>query len=112
MNAEIEPFTRFVEAVEPWLDEVTLIGGWAHRLYRLDPRARTLTYVPLTTLDGDIAVPAKLRVQEATVRERLLNAGFKEEFMGDDRPPATHYHYGPSGGFCVEFLSPLALYRR
>ena len=53
MNAEIEPFTRFVEAVEPWLDEVTLIGGWAHRLYRLDPRARTLTYVPLTTLDGD-----------------------------------------------------------
>jgi hypothetical protein len=27
--------------------------------------------------------------------------------MGKERPPATHYHYGPSGGFYVEFLSPL-----
>ena len=107
MSAGIEPLARFVEAVEPWLGEVAVIGGWAHRLYRLDPRARALTYVPLTTLDGDIAVPAKLRVEEVTVRERLLNAGFKEEFMGEDRPPATHYHYGPSGGFYVEFLSPL-----
>jgi hypothetical protein len=107
VNAGIEPFARFVEAIEPWLDEVALIGGWAHRLYRLDPRARTLTYVPLTTLGGDIAVPEKLRVEKTTVRERLLNAGFKEEFMGEGRPPATHYHYGPSGGFYVEFLSPL-----
>jgi hypothetical protein len=107
VNAETEPFARFVEAVEPWLREVTLIGGWAHRLYRLDPRARTLPYVPLTTLDGDVAVPAKLKAEQETVRDRLIKAGFKEEFVGEDRPPATHYHYGPSGGFYVEFLSAL-----
>jgi hypothetical protein len=104
---EIVPFAKFVEALDPWLGQVVLVGGWAHRLYRLDPRARNLPYLPLTTLDGDVAVPAKLKVEESNVRERLLKAGFKEEFVGEDRPPATHYHYGTEGGFYVEFLSPL-----
>lgn len=27
--------------------------------------------------------------------------------MGEDRPQATHYHYGKGGGFYVEFLAPL-----
>jgi hypothetical protein len=54
---ELEPFVRLIEALEPWLEEVALIGGWAHRLYRLDPRAQGLTYPPLTALDSDIAVP-------------------------------------------------------
>jgi hypothetical protein len=106
-EAEIVPFTKFVEAIDPWLGETVLVGGWAHRLYRSDPRARNLDYVPLTTLDGDVAVPAKLKIEESTVRQRLIDAGFKEEFVGDDRPPATHYHYGPEGGFYVEFLTPL-----
>jgi len=106
-EAEIEPFVKFVEAIDPWLGETVLVGGWAHRLYRNDPRARTLGYVPLTTLDGDVALPAKLKVEESTVRKRLMDAGFTEEFVGEDRPPATHYHYGPAGGFYVEFLTPL-----
>jgi hypothetical protein len=63
--------------------------------------------VPLTTLDGDVALPAKLKIEESTVRERLIDAGFLEEFVGEDRRPATHYHYGPAGGFYVEFLTPL-----
>ncbi len=106
-DVEIEPLSKFIEALDPWLGQVVLVGGWAHRLYRLDPRARNLTYLPLTTLDGDVAVPSKLKVEESTVRERLLKVGFKEEFIGEDRPPATHYHYGQAGGFYVEFLSPL-----
>jgi hypothetical protein len=70
-------------------------------------RARKLDYLPLTTLDGDVAVPPKLKKKESTVRERLLEAGFEEEFIGEDRPPATHYHYGKGGGFYAEFLAPL-----
>jgi len=70
-------------------------------------RARKLDYPALTTLDGDIAVPPKLKKEEPTVRKRLLEAGFEEEFVGDDRPPATHYHYGKGGGFYAEFLAPL-----
>lgn len=106
-NLELEAFSKFIVALEPWLGEAVLIGGWAHRLYRLDSRARKLDYPPLTTLDGDVAIPPKLKEQEATVRQRLLEAGFTEEFEGEDHPPATHYHYGKGGGFYAEFLAPL-----
>ena len=81
-EADIEPFGKFVEAIDPWLEQTVLVGGWAHRLYRNDPRARHLEYVPLTTLDGDVALPAKLKIEESTVRERLIDAGFLEEFVG------------------------------
>jgi hypothetical protein len=106
-DSELEAFSKFIVALEPWLSEVVLVGGWAHRLYRLDPRARTLNYLPLTTLDGDVAVPLTLKEQESTVRQRLLEAGFQEELIGEDRPPATHYYYGKGGGFYAEFLAPL-----
>jgi hypothetical protein len=106
-DLELEAFSKFVIALEPWLGEAVVIGGWAHRLYRLDPRARKLDYEPLTTLDGHVAVPPKLKEQESTVRQRLLEAGFTEEFEGEDHPPATHYHYGKCGGFYAEFLAPL-----
>ena len=78
-DPEIVPFSKFIGALDPWLEQVVLIGGWAHRLYRLDSRARNLKYPPLTTLDGDVAVPTKLKVEESNVRKRLLEAGFYEE---------------------------------
>jgi hypothetical protein len=107
IDAELEPFARLVEALDPWLGQVVFIGGWAHRLYRFDPRAEALPYPALTTLDGDIAVPLKIEVKKATIRDRLLAAGFLEEFVGEDRPPATHYHLGDEGAFYAEFLTPL-----
>src|SRR5207249_12296772 len=82
-------FSKFIGALEPWLCEVVLIGGWAHRLYRRHPLARRLAYLPLITLDGDVAVPPKLKARELSVRKRLLDAGFVEEFVGEDWPPAT-----------------------
>jgi hypothetical protein len=106
-DPELEAFSKFIDALEPWLGEVVLVGGWAHRLYRLDGRARKLDYLPLSTLDGDVAVPPKLKKEESTVRKRLLEAGFEEEFVGEDRPLATHYHYGKGGGFYAEVLAPL-----
>lgn len=106
-DAELEPFVRLIEALEPWLEEVVLMGGWAHRLYCVDPRARRLAYPPLTTLDNDIAVPSKIEAKETSIRDRLLAAGFQEEFIGEERPPATHYHLAGQGGFYAEFLSPL-----
>ncbi len=106
-DRELEAFSKFIGALEPWLCEVVLIGGWAHRLYRRHPLARRLAYLPLITLDGDVAVPPKLKARELSVRKRLLDAGFVEEFVGEDWPPATHYHYGKGGGFYAEFLSPL-----
>jgi len=103
-----DPFRRLVAALEPWLDQVVIIGGWAHQLYRLHSHAQELDYPPLTTLDTDVAVPAKLPVGEQDIRARLLAHGFTEEFLGDDHPPATHYRLGgEASGFYAEFLTPL-----
>jgi hypothetical protein len=103
-----DPFGRLISALSPWLDQVVIIGGWAHQLYRRHPHALALSYPPLTTLDTDIAVPAKLPIREPDIRARLLAHGFTEEFLGNDRPPATHYLLsGEPSGFYAEFLTPL-----
>lgn len=93
-NSENEQFGRLIQALEPWLTQVAIIGGWAHRLYRLHPSARHVEYSPLTTLDTDIAVPPRLKVIDSDLRERLIASGFEEERLGDDQPPATHYRLG------------------
>jgi len=110
MNGLQDPdaFKRLVAALQPWLDQVVIVGGWAHQLYRLHPEAQQLEYQPLGTLDADVAVPATLPVAEPDIRERLLAYGFTEEFLGDDHPPATHYRLGgEASGFYAEFLTPL-----
>jgi hypothetical protein len=102
------PFGRLVAALEPWLDQVVIVGGWAHRLYRLHPGAQVLDYPPLSTLDTDVALPAALAVGEQDIRARLVAHGFIQELLGEGRPPATHYHLGgESSGFYAEFLTPL-----
>ena len=104
----LNPLGRLVDALDPWLDQVVIVGGWAHQLYRLHPHAQQLDYRPLTTLDTDIALPAKLPVGVEDIRERLRARGFTEEFLGRDHPPATHYHLGgEESGFYAEFLTPL-----
>jgi hypothetical protein len=93
-HGENEEFAQLVASLEPWLANVVIIGGWAHRLYRLHPSAQQVTYLPLITLDTDVAVPSRLPVTGQNVRERLVSNGFEEERLGQDKPPATHYRLG------------------
>jgi hypothetical protein len=107
-HSENEQFARLIVALAPWLTQLVIIGGWAHRLYRMHPSARHVEYLPLTTLDTDIAVPPRLKVIDTDVRERLIANGFQEERLGEDQPPATHYRLGDAQtGFYAEFLTPL-----
>jgi hypothetical protein len=41
--SDVEYFARLVEALDPWLNQGVIIGGWAHRLYRLHPLAHSST---------------------------------------------------------------------
>jgi hypothetical protein len=87
---------------------VVIVGGWAHRLLRYHSLAQAVPHEPLLTNDADVAVPAALEVREHDLRDRLIRADFNERFMGDDKPPATHYELGAEGGaFYVEFITPL-----
>jgi len=108
MTALEDPFSRLITALEPWLGQIVIIGGWAHQLYRRHPDAQQLDYSPLTTIDTEVALPRSLLTCQPDLRARLLTGGFTEEFLGDDHPPATHYHLASeSSGFYVEFLTPL-----
>ena len=108
MSEEEQPFRQLIIALEPWLGDIVIIGGWAHQLYRRHPSAQSVSYNPLMTLDTDIAVPCELPVRDEDIRKRLVDNGFVEEFLGDAHPPATHYHLrDASSAFYVEFLAPL-----
>jgi hypothetical protein len=106
--SDVEYFARLVEALDPWLDQAVIIGGWAHRLYRLHPLAQPLDYEPLGTFDTDIAVPLDLPATGEQIRARLLARNFREELMGDMQPPAAHYRVeSGDNSFYAEFLTPL-----
>jgi len=106
--SDVEYFVRLVEALDPWLDQVVIIGGWAHRLYRLHPLAQPLDYEPLGTFDTDVAVPLNLPTTGEPLRARLLEREFREELMGDTQPPAAHYRIqSGDSSFYAEFLTPL-----
>src|ERR1700675_615476 len=107
-NPDIDGLSKLLEALDPWLPQIVVVGGWAHRLFRYHPLAQTVQYEPLLTLDTDVALPVRLEVREQDLRDRLASAGFKERFLGEHQPPATHYQLGDEeGSFYVEFLTPL-----
>lgn len=105
---EEKAFLTLLAAIEPWLDQAVIVGGWAHRLHRNHPAAQPVDHPPVTTLDTDVAMPLDLAVRPQDLRERLMSHGFTEELLGNDQPPSTHYHLGGEGdGFYAEFLTPL-----
>jgi hypothetical protein len=93
--------------MRPWLSDIVIIGGWAHRLHRLHPSAGDLACKPILTRDADVALPSALRL-EGDIGAALKAAGFREEFSGDHSPPVSEYRLGDKDyGFHAEFLVPL-----
>lgn len=102
-------FSLLIEAIRPSLGTTLIIGGWAHRLHRLSPKARAVTYDPVFTYDADVVVTKDHSNREADLKSALTDKGFKERFSGEARPPVTHYQLGTEAkGFYAEFLTPLA----
>ena len=66
-DREVVPFSKFIGALDPWLEQVALIGGWAHRLYRLDS-------LRLWRRGG---IEAAVAAREATVGERWYVSCFQ-----------------------------------
>jgi hypothetical protein len=101
-------FARLIDTLHPWLNQVVVIGGWAHRLYRLHPLAQAVDYEPLGTFDTDVAVPPQLPATDKDIRQRLLENNFREELSGETQPPVAHYYVASEdSAFYAEFLTPL-----
>jgi len=104
---DFDAFARLVTALRPWLGQLVVVGGWAHRLHRFHPLAQAPEHLPLRTRDTDLAFSTDA-VLAGDLRTALTDAGFTEELFGDDAPPATHYRLGEEDeGFYAEFLTPL-----
>lgn len=104
---DMEAFGRLVTALRPWLGQLVVVGGWAHRLHRFHRLATPPDHVPLRTRDTDLAFSPD-EALAGNLRTALIESGFVEELFGDDAPPATHYRLGDEdAGFYAEFLTPL-----
>ncbi|HSR90794.1 MAG TPA: GSU2403 family nucleotidyltransferase fold protein, partial [Gemmatimonadales bacterium] len=103
----MEAFARLVTALRPWLGQLVVVGGWAHRLHRFHRLATPPVHLPLRTRDTDLAFSPD-EALAGDLRTALTDAGFIEQLFGDDAPPATHYGLGEEDdGFYAEFLTPL-----
>lgn len=108
-STDTKAFAALVEALRPWLPVVVFAGGWAYRLYRCHPLAHPPAYPPLMTKDTDIALDPLSVPSGQSIRDRLVEGGFVEDFTGDHRPPVTYYRFGgQSSPNFAEFLVPLA----
>jgi hypothetical protein len=102
---DLANFARLVEAVRPWLTNLVIVGGWAHRLHRFHPLATTQEYQPLRTRDVDLAFSPNAPL-DGDLRDALKEAGFEEELSGEHTPPVAHYYLGEEdAGFYAEFLT-------
>ena len=108
--AELEDFDAFahlVTALRPWLGQLVVVGGWAHRLHRFHPLAQAPDHLPLRTRDADLAFSTDAALA-GDLPTALKDAGFTEELFGDDAPAPTHYRLGDEdAGFYAEFLTSL-----
>ena len=101
------PFARLIEAVRPWLGQLVIVGGWAHRLYWAHPVAARPSYSPLQTRDADLAFSTRERIV-GDIGSALEAAHFAEKLSTDHTPPVSRYVLGDDDqGFYAEFLVPL-----
>ncbi|MFX1680329.1 GSU2403 family nucleotidyltransferase fold protein [Mitsuaria sp. CC2] len=68
---DLVAFATLVQALDPWRAHLIFIGGWAHRVHRLDPRANLLDYQAVFTKDSDLAF-ANQAPLEGDIRAALI----------------------------------------
>jgi hypothetical protein len=42
---DIAALAKLIEAIRPWLGQLVVVGGWAHRLHRYHPLASSPPYI-------------------------------------------------------------------
>jgi hypothetical protein len=74
---EREIFARTIRALQPYADEVVLIGGWVHALYIAEADASTRA---VYTTDIDVTVPRSMMAGDrASLMELVERAGFERD---------------------------------
>jgi hypothetical protein len=84
-NPEFASFARLVESLTPWLDEVVIIGGWAHRLHRFAAHLHH-SFVSLFTYRSETHSPPR---RAANARISLSVSGLVWVQVGHQLPLLT-----------------------
>lgn len=104
---DLAAFARLIGALRPWLGDLVIVGGWAHRLHRFHPKAHPPAYEALRTRDADIAFSSGASLK-GDIGAALNAKDFHEDVRGEHTPPVVHYRLGVEDqGFYAEFLAPL-----
>jgi hypothetical protein len=105
---DLDAFVRLAQALAPWGGQLVYVGGWAHRIHRLDARASAPAHQAVFTRDTDLAFAATEKI-DGDIKAALEKDGFKEQLSGEFKPPVAHYILGEEDrGFYAEFLTPLS----
>ena len=81
---------RGLSAIEPYLGDVVVAGGWVPHIYELLYDATAAGRSPRTR-DIDLAVPRSIPVRGDSIDKLLTKAHFQCEFTSVSTPPVTKY---------------------
>jgi len=94
-----------LKAMEAYLDDVVIVGGWVPHLYG-EVTTPPTDAVPLKTRDVDIAVPRRVPERDKPMGTALEDAGFHCDFRSTGIPPISAYvgeHAGEE--VLIEFIT-------
>lgn len=78
-------FARLLRVLEPYAEEIVLIGGWVHALYLADSAiSGKIVGLPIITDDVDVTIPRKLhRDGRPPLLDLISEAGFERDPISD-----------------------------
>ena len=107
---EIKFLYRVLKSIEPYLQDLILVGGFASLLYRVHEKADNADNPLLITYDVDLASEGEVAIKgEKSIHESLEDEGLKCELVGKFEEPILKYYPTEKidSEYYVEFLAPL-----
>ena len=110
MKNEINFLYLVLSKIEPYLQDIVLIGGFASLLYRFHEEADQVDILPLITYDVDLASGGEVPIRgEKSIHSSLEEAGLRYALVGNYEQPIVKYYPidEADSAYYVEFLAPL-----
>ena len=93
MITEIKFLYRILSIIEPYLQDLILVGGFASLLYSVHEEADNDDNPLLITYDVDLASEGKVTIKgEKSIHESLEEEGLKCELVGRSEQPIVKYY--------------------